>query len=83
MRVSISDKCQGHARCKALAPELFDRDLRIDPISEPFHRETFVTELAVEGLVGSILPIQPALVHGPAHPARAVQPPLSPRAQRA
>lgn len=23
MRVSISDKCQGHARCLALAPEVF------------------------------------------------------------
>ena len=34
----------------------FDDDLRIDPVSEPLHRKTFVAELAVERFVGSVLP---------------------------
>jgi hypothetical protein len=29
-------------------PEVFDRDLRIDSVSEPLHRETFVSELSVK-----------------------------------
>jgi len=39
-----------------LAPELFDQDLRIDPILKPLHRETLIAKLAVEGFVRSILP---------------------------
>jgi len=39
-----------------LTPELLDRDLRIDSVSEPLHRETFIAKFAVEGLVGAVLP---------------------------
>ena len=39
-----------------LAPELFDHDLRIDSISEPLHRQALITQLAVERLVGAVLP---------------------------
>jgi hypothetical protein len=28
----------------------FDHDLRIDPVSEPLHRQTFIPELAVEAI---------------------------------
>jgi hypothetical protein len=31
-----------------LTPELFDQDLRIDPILKPLHRETFIAKLGVE-----------------------------------
>jgi predicted nuclease of predicted toxin-antitoxin system len=31
-----------------LSPELFDQDLRIDPILEPLHRHAFIAQLAVE-----------------------------------
>ena len=33
-----------------LTPELLDRDLRIDSVSEPLHRQALIAELAVEGL---------------------------------
>ena len=39
-----------------LTPELFDQDLRIDPLHKPLHRETFVAKLTVEGFSRSILP---------------------------
>ena len=39
-----------------LTPEVFDHDLRIDPISEPLHVQAFVTELAVERFIHSIQP---------------------------
>ena len=39
-----------------LTPELFDQDLRIDPILKPLHRETFIAKLTVERFVRSILP---------------------------
>jgi hypothetical protein len=39
-----------------LPPELFDQDLRIDPVLEPLHAETLVAKLAVEALVRSVLP---------------------------
>src|ERR1039457_108995 len=39
-----------------LMPELFDHDLRIDSISEPLHRQALITQLAVERLVGAVLP---------------------------
>lgn len=39
-----------------LAPELLDKYLRIDAVLEPLHAETLVAELAVEGLVRSVLP---------------------------
>ena len=39
-----------------LTSELFDQDLRIDPVLEPLHAEALVTELAVEALVRSVLP---------------------------
>ena len=39
-----------------LAPELLDQDLRIDSVLEPLHAETLIAELAVERLVGAILP---------------------------
>src|ERR1017187_6675164 len=39
-----------------LAPELFNDDLRIDSISEPLHRQALITQLAVERLVGAVLP---------------------------
>ena len=39
-----------------LTPELFDQDLRIDAVLEPLHRQTLVTELAIKGLIGAVLP---------------------------
>jgi hypothetical protein len=39
-----------------LTPELLDRDLRIDPVSEPLYRETFVSELFVERFASTVLP---------------------------
>jgi hypothetical protein len=39
-----------------LTPEVFDCNLRIDSISEPLHRETFLPELSIERFVGAILP---------------------------
>jgi len=39
-----------------LMPELFDQDLRIDPILKPLHRETFIAKLAVEGFIRAVLP---------------------------
>ena len=44
-----------------LRPELFDQDLRIDPILKPLHRETFIAKLAVEGFIRSILPRFPRI----------------------
>src|SRR5271156_1786504 len=68
-----------------LTPELFDRDLRIDPVSEPLHRETFIAELPVERFVGAILPGLPRvyvrgvyveggepLQHGPGYKLRPI-----------
>ena len=39
-----------------LTPELFDQDLRIDPILKPLHRKTFIAKLAIERFIRSILP---------------------------
>ena len=39
-----------------LTPELLDRDLRIDSVSEPLHAQALVAELAVEGLIVAVLP---------------------------
>jgi hypothetical protein len=39
-----------------VTPPLLDADLRIDPIPEPLQAEIFVAQLAVEGVVGAILP---------------------------
>ena len=39
-----------------LTPELLDQDLRIDSVLEPLHAETLIAELAVERLVGAVLP---------------------------
>ena len=39
-----------------LAPELFDQDLRIDPILKPLHRETFIAKLTIEGFIRPVLP---------------------------
>ena len=39
-----------------LTPELFDQDLRIDPILKPLHRETFIAKFSIEGFIRSILP---------------------------
>ena len=39
-----------------LTPELLDQDLRIDSVFEPLHAETLIAELAVERLVGAVLP---------------------------
>jgi hypothetical protein len=39
-----------------LTPELLDRDLRIDSVSEPLHRKAFIAEFAIERLVGAVLP---------------------------
>jgi hypothetical protein len=44
-----------------LTPELLDRDLRIDSVSEPLHRKTFIAEFAIEGLVGAVLPRLPGI----------------------
>jgi len=33
----------------------FDDDFHVDSVSEPFHRETLVAELTVEGFIGSVL----------------------------
>jgi hypothetical protein len=41
-----------------LTPELFDQDLRINPVFEPLHAQALVPELAVEGFVH---PVQPGL----------------------
>ncbi len=35
---------------------VFDHDLRIDPILEPLQAQALVAELAVEALVGTVLP---------------------------
>ena len=34
-----------------LTPEVFDQDLRINPILEPLHIQALVSELAVEGFI--------------------------------
>ena len=39
-----------------LPPELFDQYLRIGAVLEPLHRQALITQLAVERLVGSVLP---------------------------
>lgn len=39
-----------------LTPELLDRDLRIDSISEPLHAQAFIAELSVERLIVPVLP---------------------------
>ena len=39
-----------------LAPEVFDQDLRINPVLEPLHRQTLIAELAVEGFIHTVLP---------------------------
>ena len=39
-----------------LSPELFDQDLRIDPVLEPLHAETLIAEFAVEAFRDAILP---------------------------
>lgn len=41
-------------------PPVLDDDLRIDAIAKPLHRQTIIAELAVEGLVGTVLPNRPA-----------------------
>ena len=37
-------------------PPIFDHDSGFDAITEPFHRQALVPELAVETLVGAVLP---------------------------
>ncbi len=37
-------------------PPVFDHDPCFDTIAEPFHRQAFIPKLAVEALVGSVLP---------------------------
>ena len=44
-----------------LAPAL-DHDLRIDSIAKPLHRQALVAKLAVEGLVGAVLPGLPGSI---------------------
>src|ERR1700692_3908894 len=39
-----------------LTPELLDRDLRIDSVSEPLHTQALIAELAVERFVIAVLP---------------------------
>jgi hypothetical protein len=38
-----------------MTPELLDRDLRIDPVSEPLYRKAFVSEIPIERFVGAVL----------------------------
>jgi hypothetical protein len=39
-----------------LTPELVDRDLRIDSVSEALHAQALVAELAVKGFIVAVLP---------------------------
>ena len=39
-----------------LTPELLDRDLRIDSVSEPLHAQALIAKLAVERLIVAVLP---------------------------
>jgi hypothetical protein len=39
-----------------LAPEVFNQDLRINPVLEPLHPQALIAELAVEGFIHAILP---------------------------
>ena len=47
-----------------LTPELLDRDLRIDSVSELLHRKTFIAEFSVERLVSAVLPSLPRIDMG-------------------
>ena len=38
-----------------LTSELFDQDLRIDPVLEPLHAQAFVPELPVETLIRAVM----------------------------
>ena len=40
----------------AMLPPLFDDDFGMSPVSEPLHVQAFVTQLAIEGFVHTILP---------------------------
>jgi hypothetical protein len=39
-----------------LTPELLDRDLRIDSVSEPLHAQALIAEFAIERLIIPVLP---------------------------